>query len=101
MTMVWTLFRGTHPEVLGFIPSFLDPDDPRPAAEQFNARYIAGWHPFEGFTLLGNGDLKYTGDPPLHPLAMTNLRDEQITFYEYAWVMIMQPDGSWEVARMD
>ena len=32
---------------------------------------------------------------------MTMLRKEAIMLFEYAWVMILQPDGSYEIARMD
>jgi hypothetical protein len=29
------------------------------------------------------------------------LRDEEIRFYDYSWLAIVQPDGSFEVARVD
>lgn len=100
--MIW---RQMHPranlEMLGFIPSFLDENDPRPAREQFNANYVGGWYPFTGFKLWSDERLKYPEDPPLQPLFRTSLRDEEIIVYEYAWVLIRQTDGSWEVARMD
>lgn len=97
---------------VGFIPSFLNRDDPRPAAEQFRQNYIGGWTPFKGFTLspgvtpgLLDGDnipkIKYSGDPAMPPLAYGMLRDEMIVVYPSAWVMILQPDGSHEIARMD
>ena len=44
------IMMGGDPEDWGLIPSFLDLDDPRPAREQFNERYVAGWNKFEGFT---------------------------------------------------
>lgn len=100
--MTWTL---KHPqatfEMLGFIPSFLDDNDPRPAKEQFNANYVGGWNPFPGFTMQPDGTLSYPSDPPTRLLAETKLRDEIIRFYEYAWVAIIQPDGSFEISRMD
>jgi hypothetical protein len=101
--MIWAILQpGIRPDILGFIPSFLNDADPRPAAEQFNANYkFGGWRPFDGFTLLSGDILKYPGDPPIRPLAMTILRDEEIFFYEHAWVMIKQKDGSWQVSRMD
>jgi hypothetical protein len=86
----------------GLIPAFLDDNDPRPAREQFNARYIAGWQPFDGFTM--NPEtyvLSYTGDPPLEPLSTLLFRHEVILIYPYSWVAIVQPDGAWEVCRMD
>jgi hypothetical protein len=90
-------------EQLGFIPSFLSEDDPRPAAEQFNDNYVSGWRPLDGWvltdpTMMG---ITYPGDPTLFPFAMTNLRDESILFYRHAQVMILQMDGSFEVCRMD
>jgi hypothetical protein len=100
--MIWYLLNPRMtPEVLGFLPSFFDEDDPRPAREQIDANYQSGWEPFSGLTMLPNGCLSYPGDPPLHPLAETKLRDEIIRFYEAEWLAIIQPDGSWEVARVD
>ena len=90
-----------RPAMLGFIPSFLSEDDPRPAAEQIAARYVGGWMPFHGFRMLPNGDLAYPGDAPTQLLAETKLRDETIRFYDSAWVAIVQPDGTHEIARLD
>ena len=45
--------------------------------------------------------LHYPGDPSFSPVALMVLRDEQIFVYPYAWVMILQQDGSYEIARMD
>lgn len=89
-------------EMLGFIPSFLDENDPRPAREQFNTNYVSGWCPFKGHIMNPtNRAIEYPGDPPLLPLAMTHLRDETIIVYNYAWVAILQPDETYEIARMD
>lgn len=96
-----------HPDVtaehLGLLPFMIDPDDPKPAKEQFNAEYQhgGGWRPFEGFEMLDNDDLKYPDDPPLSPIAEMYLRDERILIYEFDWVAIIQPDRSFEVCRMD
>jgi hypothetical protein len=89
------------PEMLGIIPSFLNPDDPRPAAEQFHEHYIGGWRNMPGFTILPNGNLSYPGDPPTQLLAETRLRDEIIRVYDHSWVCIIQPNGSYEICRMD
>lgn len=88
---------------LGFLPSFLSPSDPRPAREQIDEHYShgGGWRPFEGFTLLPGDQLEYPGDPPMKPLAEAHLRDERILFYPYEWLVIVQPDGSYEVSRVD
>ena len=102
MHLDWTLH---HPKMtmehLGFIPTFLSLADPRPAKEQFDTAYVGGWSPFPKFTLHPNKTLTYPGDPPMKPLAETSFRDEKIYVYESAWVAIVQPDGSYEIARMD
>ena len=96
-------FELLHPDVsLGCVPSFLSDQDQSPAREQFNKNYhFGGWRPFDGFELGPDNSLCYRGDPPLEPLAQYKLRDELIIFYSYAWVAIIQPDGSFEVCRMD
>lgn len=104
MTPLWEFL---HPEMtldhLGSIPSFVDDHDPRPAREQIDTAYkwAGGWRVFPGHTLGADNSLKYPGDPPLYPLAQTRLRDELIVFYPHAWVCIIQPDRSYEVARID
>ena len=102
-------FTALNPEVtpdhLGIIPSFLDENNPAPAREQFDANYQhgGGWQPMDGWTL--NGDLTLTyeegEDPPLSPYAFAKFNDELILIYPYAWVTIVQLDGSFEVSRMD
>jgi len=101
--MTWELL---HPrmtaEWLGYLPGFLRLDDPRSAKEQIHERYISGWHPFQGaMTLRPDDKLKYPGDPLITPLARSQLRDERIVLYEHDWVAIIQPDRSFEVARLD
>lgn len=100
--MIWeAMHPKATPAMLGFITGFLSSDDPRTAREQFHTNYVAGWSPTKGFTL-GDGDkLLYPGDPPLLPLWRTYLRGETIIFYDCAFVMVRQADGSFEVARMD
>jgi len=86
--LVWEfLHPRMTPEHLGFLPGWLDENDPRPAKEQFK--------------LIKNNWLTYPDDPPLRPLAQCQFRDELIVFYDHAWVMIKQADGSFEVCRMD
>jgi hypothetical protein len=90
-------------DMLGYLPQMFDERDPRPAREQVDANYGhgGGWEPFQGFTMLPNGNLSYPGDPPTALLAEARLRDEVIRFYEHSWVAIIQPDGSFEICRMD
>jgi hypothetical protein len=87
----------------GLIPDFLDDDDPRGAVEQLHANYShgGGWFPMKGFELLEGNKLKYPGDPVLEPLGIMHLRDERIIVYQYGIVAVIQPDGSFEAARMD
>jgi hypothetical protein len=102
--MLWV---PKHPEakvdMLGILPSFLSNFDPRPAAKQLdeNYRHGGGWSPQSKFTMLPNGDLQYPGDPPMELLFETKLRDETIRFYNYAYVAIIQSDGSFEACRID
>jgi len=100
-------FEMLHPRMteaaLGYIPSFLDADDPRPAAKQIDANYQhgGGWSPQPEFKLLDHNSIKYPGDDPLVPLAKAKLRDETILFYRHSYVAIIQPDRTYEVARVD
>lgn len=87
---------------LGFIPEFMTDANPAPAREQINQTYISGWDSFPGFTMdPKTHTLTYPGDPPMKPLARAWLHDELILFYDCAWVAIVQPDGTFEVARLD
>jgi len=97
------LLNGGTPDHVGLIPHWLDEDDKRPAREQLNEHYMhgGGWQTFDGFKLKRDHTLEFDGDEPLQPLALMWLRDEMIAMYRYGWVMILQPDGSFEVSRMD
>jgi hypothetical protein len=90
-------------DICGFIPTFLSLADPRPAREQLDAHYQhgGGWRPQEGFTMHGGMSLHYPGDPAFRPLAMARFRDEKIVIYEHEYVAVIQPDGSFEVSRMN
>lgn len=102
-------WKMLHPNAtidhLGFLPSFLDEDEPLPAAEQIdsNFQHGGGWKPFDGFIFNpDDNSLKYPGDPPLRPCAETRLRGEHILLYHPgSWIVIVQPDGSWEAAKVD
>lgn len=88
-------------EEWGYIPGFLSDEDPRTVREQFNAHYQSGWRPFKGHTKDNLDGLHYPGDPVLRPLSELMFRDERILLYPCQLVCVIQPDGSWEVARMD
>jgi hypothetical protein len=102
--MKWVML---HPKAtlahLGFIPSFLDENDPRRAVEQLHENYQhgGGWIPLDGFKLIRSIVLRYPGDPPLTPLAATHLRQELIVVYDNAVVAVFQPDRSFVAAIMD
>lgn len=101
--MEWVL---KHPdaeaEMLGLLPAFFDEADPRPAKQQLDENYAhgGGWSPFQGFQLTERG-LQYPDDPPMLLIAEAKLRDETIRLYEGSWLVILQPDGSWETSRVD
>ena len=110
--MTWKpLHPNFTPASLGAIPAYLSVHDPRPAREQFDALYAfaGGWSSYSGFDIVdgvlhsNRPDNPEDGPPdePLEPLSQFRLRDEVIRFYRHDWVSIEQPDGSFEVARLD
>lgn len=105
MPLTWIqLHPQADPEMLGFLPGFLDDDDPDPAAKQIdkNYRHGGGWQPFGGFRLDPDyRAIRYAGDPPMRALFGTMLRDERIIFYEAQWLAIIQPGGAFEISRVD
>lgn len=104
MAMTWIIMQPMSPEVLGFLPSFFNEDDPRSAKEQLDTNYAhgGGWRKFDGFTMSRDKTaLHYPGDPPFMLIAVSHLRDETLLFYDHEWLVIMQPDGTWEAARVD
>lgn len=88
---------------IGYIEDALNVQNPHGAREQLHDSYAhgGGWSKFDGFKLLPDDSIAYPGDPPQHPLATAELRDERILVYPSAWVAIVQKDGSYEIARMD
>ena len=98
--MIWTTVGRVD---LGFLPGLIDEDDPRGVKEQLADKYDygGGWQPMPGFTLLPSFTLTYPGDPPMQPVAMTLLRGEKILLYQYSFLCVVQPDGSFEVSRVD
>lgn len=97
------LGNGTLDDV-GLIPHWLDEEDPRPATEQLDEHYAhgGGWRPFPGFALnFKSLQMSYPGDPPMFPLAIMRLRKEMILVYPHAWVVVIRPNRTYEVCRMD
>lgn len=104
--LIWSSQRTSQfplEDRLGFLPTFLSTKDKRPAREQFAANYVyGGWQPNPKMTFDPETEtLHFPGDPPLHQLARTALRSETILLFRHDWVVIVQPDKSYEVARMD
>lgn len=100
-------FHSLHPlaeDYLGLIPSFLSDNDPRSAHEQIDDRYAhgGGFHSMKGWDFNPTThQLRYPGDPPLSPVAFADLRAEKLYVYLSGWVCVVQPDGAFEVARID
>ena len=109
MQMTWICNSLVRAEALGALPYFLSAHDERPARTQLHEAYAhgGGWHRFEGFTLRRptgeptSWSLQYPGDRPLQAVGYTRLRDETVVLFEHSWVAIVQPDGEYEIARMD
>jgi len=100
----WELLHpNMKSHMLGYIPHWLNDDNPEGAVKQIDANYRhgGGWHSFKGFTLGKGMELTYPGDPPLKPLARAKLRDELVYFYDHSWVAVIQENGSFDVARID
>ena len=105
-TMMYAMLdKRANPEMLGYLPSFLNEDDPRPAREQLDANYQhgGGWRPMDGWTFDPKTlVIRFPGDPTFRPYAMTTLHGkETILFYLHDWVLIQQEDDSFEIARMN
>lgn len=94
---------------LGHIGALMRQDSTLTAAQQITRLYpFGGWNPTfrskdSGCQLkhLGGGVMKYPGDPLQRPIAKAQLRDETIYVYDSEFWVIVQPDGSFEMARLD
>lgn len=100
------MIKFSNQHMAGYLPQMLSAHDPRPAVEQLDSGYAhgGGWQPFYGFTLVTSGQLcalRYPGDPDTQEIARGKLRDELIVLFQFSWVAVIQPDGSYEIARMD
>jgi len=94
-----------HPDDLGHLCDIILPDDERPVKDQLNDRYAhgGGYSPLPGFKLdRMTMSIRWPGDPPLRPSAMTMIGAEKVFYYHYGcWLLILQPDESYEVTRVD
>ena len=100
--MIWN-----NIERAGLLPMMVSEISEADAVTQLNNGYAhgGGWNDFNGFTLekapSGEYSLAYPGDPAMLQVASAKLRDELIVLFAYDWVAVIQPDGSYRVARMD
>lgn len=107
MTTWVALDKRFHPSQLGFLPDILLSNDKRTVREQLEDRYAhgGGWRPFpEGHFKLNRMTmtLKFPGDPLFKPIAFTQIGDETVVFYPNCSLLaIIQPDGKFEVSRVD
>jgi len=97
-----------HPDDWDFFPQLLDESDPRPAADQINERYVGGWNSRMRFGVTcepGTMTLRYTddraGEVTISPMSVMTFRHETLALFQSHYVVIMQPDESWDIARLD
>ena len=92
-------------EMAGFIPAWLSDENPKSPKQQLHDGYkFGGWDPFKGFTKLDDKDrLHYPGDPPQAPIIEWRFDNhpQRVLLYKYSWVAVVEPDGTFEVCRMD
>lgn len=103
---MWELLHpDMTPDHLGFLPHILDSFDPRPTAEQIEDKYAhgGGWRPYGqgAWALDDDRTLHFPNDQALKPIARTFIREEQVYLYDHAVVAVVQPDGSFDVVRLD
>lgn len=103
------VFTERYREAAGLLPLFLDRDDHRPAREQIHEAYAhgGGWHEFAGFTPHIDWDhpmnsyLSYPEDPPMQATAFAVFGEELVLLFQGSWCVVVQPDLSTQIARLD
>ena len=102
------MWKALHPradiQMLGFLPQIIRASDPRPVKEQIITGYAhgGGYNPMDGWRFDPvSKTLTYPGDPPMPPLFELKVNNELVIYYNYAFVNIVQPDGTFAVIRMD
>jgi hypothetical protein len=103
---VWVaLDKRFRPEHLGFLPDILTDHDSRPVKQQLEDRYAhgGGWRPINGMRLdRKTMIMRFPGDPPFKPAALTQIGEEVVIFYpQCSLLAVIQPDGKYEVCRVD
>jgi hypothetical protein len=104
---------GLTMEHLGLLPAIFHDTDPRPCAEQVNARYShgGGWNPMRSWVATPKTRLylaepevvriEYPGDPAFRVICSWRINAERVFLFDCSWIMVVQPSGDYEVARMD
>ena len=102
------IFDNMDFAIVGFLPEFASPDDPRRLQEQVNEAYAhgGGWNSFDGFELRchmasGRFSLVYPGDPPMQERARARFRNQIIVLFDMSWVGIIENMKLIDVARID
>ena len=104
--MVTLQWKGIDPRfehyMLGFLIMFIDAEDKTSAVDQIDRHYNAYWNTIKNHTRIGDdGTMYYPDDPPQKPLASAQHFDETLYFYPSAWVVVVKPDKSFDIARID
>jgi hypothetical protein len=104
-TSIWVMLDPNFSaEGLGFLPDILLNDDKRSVKDQLEDRYRhgGGWRPIPGLTMTPSRTLRFPGDPPYRPSAITKINHELVIFYRQASLLaVVQPDKSFTVVRVD
>jgi hypothetical protein len=86
---------------MGLIPEFLHAHDERAVLAQLEQNYGFGpLHAITGGTVDETGVYRYPEDPPLYPIAETQLKGTKVRMYPYAIMHISSADTE-IVTRMD
>ena len=93
---------GGNLDMWGLIPSFLNEASDAPTIKQLDAGQPGGWRKFDGFTFDAKHEiLSYPGDPPMKAMSKILFNNDIIMLFPHAWVLVLNADNRWEVARMD
>lgn len=86
-----------------YLPHWFNPNVEETAQQAIHRHYGhgGGWQPFHGFVMGPGNALAYPGDPKLYPVARATFRGQEIYVYEHSWIAVVNPDGSYEVCRVD
>lgn len=90
---------------LGRIPILINPDCADPVWLQVQTNYPDGWQPVvdgerEKWSLTGDSYLLYPGLPPLAPAAMAWHKSEQVLVYPAGWLVVVDLEGTFTLARV-